>query len=243
MKNNNSRILSFAFIICCISCKKESNEKMIVSVNVVHAAVGISTVKVNYVGKPIVYAAYAGTDAQVNFGANKIYSLPVENPTMTIVPVADTLNKLFSGSVSTKANAPIYSLYLIGQAPTNETILFEESIPNYNKADSLTGVRFINLSPNAPSINITLSTSATINEFSDIAYKQSTNFKTYSAKVANTSYTFQIRNASTGALLTSYSYTLSTAPSGRFWNITLVLKGLVGGSGGSALSIQRVNNY
>jgi hypothetical protein len=94
------------------------------------------------------------------------------------------------------------------------------------------------LSPNSTPLNITLSTSTTVNEVSNLAYKQYTDFKTYPG-LYNSAYTFQIRAASNpSVVLTTFSLTTATVP--RFANITVVIRGMVGTT--PALGTTRVNH-
>jgi hypothetical protein len=100
----------------------------------------------------------------------------------------------------------------------------KENIPY--RTDTTAGIRFINLSPDSPPLNITLSTSPTVNEVSNLRYKQYTDFKSYPANY-NSSYIFQVRDT-TGNLLKSYTLRASSFP--LFANITLVIRGLMNGS-------------
>jgi hypothetical protein len=132
----------------------------------------------------------------------------------------------------------IYSLFVCGQVGNAEGVIIKEEIPV--RTDSTAGVRFINLAPNSKPLSITLSTSPAINEVSNLSYKQFTDFKSYQG-LYNSTYTFQIRDASTASPATplaTFSLTASTVP--RFSNITLVIRGLIGAT--PALGITRVNN-
>ncbi|MBN8837172.1 MAG: DUF4397 domain-containing protein [Sphingobacteriia bacterium] len=125
-----------------------------------------------------------------------------------------------------------------------DTILRKETLPPHAVGDSTFGVRFINLSYNSNPVNITLSTSTTTNEFAGIAYKANSNFKNYVCQKATTGYTFQVRDAGTGALIASYSFTTSgTTIMPYFNNVTLALVGQIGATGTNAPKVIRVNNY
>jgi hypothetical protein len=237
------RILILPIIgLALSSCEKDEEVIEVASVNVINAAVNSVVVKVNYLGTPVIWSSYTGTAGTVSFSANKMYTLPAgSNVPLTIVPTNDTLTPIYNSNLSLNAY-DLYSLYLAGQAPTYETVLIKENIPQRYQ-DSIIGFRFINLSPNSPAVSVSLSTTPTVTEFADVSYKQSTEFKTYPAKKVTTSYVFQVKNAATGALITTYTHSLTATP-GRFWNVTLVLKGLVGTTTGTnAIGIQRVNNY
>lgn len=222
-----------AFIVT--SCKKDKEQPLLASINVVNTAINAGAVKVNYFGRPVIWANYA---TQVANNAHAVFSLPVGNSVpLSIVPTADTLTPMYNNNLNLAAGE-VYSLYLIGQAAPYESMLVKEAIPHI--ADSSVNVRVINLSPNSPGVKVTLSTSTTVNEFSNLAYKQSSEFKNYPAKAVNgASYTFQVRNAVTDAIIaTSPAVTLNTY---RFHSITLVLRGMVGSTPAAGVSI--VRNY
>jgi hypothetical protein len=221
------KTLPILFLVFLLSCKEEDKAPRLASVNVVNATVNLPAVKVNYFGRPIGYAAYTN---QVNYSANRVYSLPTSGPvSLVIVPSADTLKVVYTGELNLPPG-DIYSLYL--------TILLKESIPALY-ADSIMGVRFINLSPNSSPVAINILATPAVKEVSSLAYKQGTDFKTYPAKKANSTYVFQVRDAATAALLATYTLTTT-----RFLNVTLALKGLAGTTTGTnALGVMRVNNY
>jgi hypothetical protein len=139
----------------------------------------------------------------------------------------------------------MYSLYLAGQSPNLETILTkEETYPLYNVADSAFAVRVINLISNSGPLNITLSRSATVNEFEGLTYKQQANFKKYPLKAADATlgYTFQLRNQN-GNLLSTYRFSSTNLAEGRFKANTLVLCGQIGGAFPNQPRIFLVKNF
>jgi hypothetical protein len=234
MKSSKQILITLLLVPLFFSCKKQNDAPTdLASVNIVNATVNLSSVKVNYINPN---AFYAKITDQVSYGANKVYSIPTNKPRMLdIVSSSDTLLSIYHKVIKLSAGN-IYSLYLAGQSTAVDTILLKDNIPY--RADSTAGVRFMNLSYNSTPVNVTLSTTTTVNEFNNIAYKGITDFKTYPALKKNTSYVFQIRDGVSNALLTSY--TLTTP---RFFNCTLLLKGITGGTGTNALGVMRVNNY
>ncbi|HEY4147273.1 MAG TPA: hypothetical protein VGM41_00020 [Chitinophagaceae bacterium] len=232
MKYSNY-LLVVALFVGLAGCKKDSvTLSPLASLNIVNASVNLGTVKVNFTGLKGLYSSISTTvayGANTAYGANAGVTVPV-----TIVP-ADTTQTAFSGNFSFVTGG-IYSFYLAGQSTAVDTILVKENIPSYT--DSSCGVRFINLSYNSSPVVVTLASSITTNEFSSTPYKQMSGFKKYPALVANGTYAFTVRDASTNALIASY--TLTTP---RFFNCTLALKGMIGGTGTSAIGVMRVNNY
>ena len=221
------------------ACKKSTVEiSPLASLNIVNATVGVSAAKVNFTGPkgPNYYNLITATTAygaNTAFGVNANMAVPVtiiNNPDSTKILYQNTLN--FS-------SGELYTLYLAGQSTAVDTILRNEpSLPTFQ--DSTCGVRFINLSYNSNPITVTLSTAATtpITEFSGLAYKTQSVFKPFVATVANNTYTFQVRDAGTLALLGSYTLTVP-----RFFSCTLAWIGQTGGTGTAAVKVQRINNY
>jgi len=125
-----------------------------------------------------------------------------------------------------------YSLFLTGSSPTQvDNVLIKESYKNY--ADSVTGIRFINLSPGSNPISVDIAGKANGSEASSLAYKAYTNFNKYSATAANSSYNFEFRDQATGDLIATYNVTVPV-----FKNVTLGLAGLE-----STPSIIAINEY
>ncbi|MCS3800119.1 hypothetical protein [Niastella sp. OAS944] len=227
MEHKNKLITLLCAIISITSCKKYKIESYsLTSLTAVNAVVGGVGMKIGS------RAVTIGNNnfAQISLfqGSNDLY----------FWPVADSLHPYFSDSKFVTEDREIYSLFVCGQAGSTEGVIIKEDIPY--RTDSTAGIRFINLSPNSTPLNITLSTTPTINEVSNLAYKQYTEFKTYPG-FYNSAYTFQIRDASAAspsAPLATFSLTTSTVP--RFSNVTLVIRGLVGTT--PALGVTRVNN-
>lgn len=234
-------IIAFYLPVMLMACKEDEKvDHRLASVNVVHAAVDVTTVKVNNFGKTISWANLTGTDGSINYTGttvNKIYSVyqPYLQYPFEVVSSPDTLRKVFKDGLDLVSKGT-YSLYLTGRSPNFESVIVKEDIPY--RTDSVAGVRFINLSPNSDPISVNITGNANGSEVASLAYKASTDFKAYPAKFVNLSYAFQVRNASTGALLASY--TLATP---RMLNVTLAFRGLVGTTGTTAPVITRVNNY
>lgn len=229
-------LLSALIVIICLPGCKKSTVKLspLASLNIINASVNLGTVKVNFTDLKGLYSSITTTvayGANTPYGVNAGVSVPV-----TIVPTSDTTKTAFTGSF-TFDNGGIYSLYLAGQSTAVDTVFAKENIPSFT--DSLYGVRFINLSYNSVPIKVTLSTTPTVTEFSSLAYKQYSAFKTYSGKLTTATDTFVVRNANTDSILAKYPIVKP-----RFFSCTLAWKGSWGTTTGTnALGIMRVNNY
>jgi len=137
-----------------------------------------------------------------------------------VTPAAVYYNQSISA-----ADAGNYSLFLAGTPAAIDAVLITESYTNFAKTDSLCGVRFINLAPGSNPISVNVTGQASGSTITSLAYKAYSNFIQFPAKAANTTYAFQVRDATTGNLISSY--TLNTP---FFHNVTIVLRGVVGGS-------------
>jgi hypothetical protein len=214
-------ITAFAMMVIS-SCKKSTFSNVpTVSLTVVNTVTGGTTVKLGSQSTSIFNNSYA--QLNVMAGENDLY----------IWPTGDSAHPYYTYPKFNAVDREVYSIFLGGTGGAVDGIIVKENLPYHS--DSTCGVRIMNLSPNSIPLNVTLSTSPTVNEVSNLAYKQYTDFKIYAAKAMNISYTFQIRKASDYMLLTSY--TLSTP---RFANVTLVIRGLVGSS--PTIGVTRVNN-
>lgn len=239
MKHVNKTLMMLCVtIIALASCKKSEvgATTTLAALNLVNVTVGSTAVKANFTSKTDIFAS---TSTSVAYGTNNAYSLFAGNATpVVITATADTLHPVYNTPINAAAGS-YYSLYLCGQTGAVDAVLMKESFTIH--ADSTFGVRIVNLSYNSGPINMTLSTTPTTNEISNIAYKSVSAFNNYACKGASPALTFQLRDAVTNALLGSQAFTTATLP--RFQNITLVLKGKVGGTGSSALGLLLVKNY
>jgi hypothetical protein len=178
----------------------------------------------------------------INNNAFAHVGLPPGATDLYVFPIADSLKPYYISSKALQVKeGEIYTLFLGGLAETPNIILLQEALPQH--IDSSMGVRFVNLSPGSPSVNITLSKSPTIQEFTEIEYQQVTKFQSYPITSGFKSYTFQVRETNTSKLITSLTLSGTNLATGlpRFKNVTLVLRGLVGGP--PAAGITRINHY
>jgi hypothetical protein len=167
-----------------------------------------------------------------NNGSLQLGLLAGEND-FYVWPVGDSTKPYYTDPKFFAEEGSVYSLFIAGQSPNISGFVIKDNIPYH--ADSTCGIRIVNLVPNSTPLNITLSTSPTINEVSSLAYLQYTDFKIYPAKASNVSYTFQVRKASDNTVLISYP--LNTP---RFTNVTIVIRGMMQGI--PAMGVTRVNN-
>lgn len=249
------KLAAFLLVLHFVSCKKSTvSTSPLASLNIVNATVNLGSVKANFTGTNKTLVNYwAGISTTVAYGANTAYGVNAETDVpLAIAPFSttplDTLHPVYRNTLHL-VNGGLYSLYLAGQTGAVDTILVKESIPAYT--DSLFGMRFINLSYNSTPVNVTLTVGTTVTtEFSNIAYKGSSNFKSYQAKYNTAPDTIRVRDVATNTQLAQYvlipsgSTNTTTSLFPRFFNCTLALVGQTGvTSGTNALKIIRVNNY
>jgi hypothetical protein len=216
-------LVIYLIIITTPSCKKDNITSIpLASLTVTNAIVNGKSIRIGNIVTSVANNGFS--QLTLKEGEQDLY----------VWPVGDSTNPYFTRPKFYVEDRAVYSLFLTGQLSTITGIVVQDNIPFHT--DSTCGIRFINLSPNSPPLNITLSTTPTIKEVSGLTYLQYTDFKLYPAKAANVSYGIQIRKASDNVILLTYSLT----PMPRFTNVTLVIKGLVNTS--PALSIIKVNN-
>jgi len=223
-------ILFFSFSIS--SCKKSNDLVVAASLDVVNASPGVSNAKVR---TPIA-TGYFSVLKGVNYGSNSVFNIPTGSVPISMTNADDTTKPFYFTTINCNAGQ-IYS-YFISGASGEDIISNKDVIPI--RTDSSFGLRFINLSYNSSSLNVTLSVSPTSNEFTGITYKTITDFKNYPAKFTDPStYTFQALDDS-GNLISTLDVTTANYVQK---NITLVLMGMLGGSGTTAPGLFLVNNF
>ncbi len=229
-------ILAFFTIAAFTACKKSTVDiTPLASVNIINASVNVASIKPNFTG-PGLPNYYNLITTTVSYGANSVFPvLANANVPLTIINSTDSTTALYKTNLSL-TNGGVYSLYLAGQSTAVDTIMVKESIPSYT--DSSCGVRFINLSYNSNPIVVTQSATPTVADFSSLSYRSYSAFKTYPALSTTNTYAFQVRDATTMALLGSYTLTVP-----RFFNCTLAWVGQTGGTGSNVPKVQRINNY
>ncbi len=223
MKYINQLLPLLIIVSILSSCEKdEIKTTPLTSLTIVNAIVSGKAVKLG------------SNTTTVNNNASAQMALIAGENNLYVWPVGDSLKPYYASTKLSTTDREIYSLFLCGDTLTPQAVLVKESIPYRN--DSTAGIRFINLAPNMPNLNITLAVTPGVNEVAGLIFKNYTEFKTYAGLAAST-YTFQVRDAGNPTtVLTTFSLTASQMP--RFANITLVIRQ----SGASGVGVYRVNN-
>lgn len=164
------------------------------------------------------------------FGGTIAYLL-VDPGTYSIkLTTASDIQSLLTKSVSVTKNLA-YSYYVIDKAPNLDGLLVTDdmSMATIDK----TFVKFINLSPDAPALDLKIKDGAAIT--TGKTYKTSSTFTGIEAKT----YTFEIKDTNTGVVKATLSDVALTA--GRFY--TIVARGLMTpGNNEKAFGVQSVIN-
>ncbi|MBO9570667.1 MAG: hypothetical protein J7497_00420, partial [Chitinophagaceae bacterium] len=142
MKHTRHLLLLLLIISLIVSCKKDEFQTTpLSSLIVVNTVTG---------GSPVRMAGVSTFDIGNNgYG---FFSTMIGNPDIYVYPIDDSLNPYYHSnkSVSIKENE-YFTLFLCGTPDAPENVLIKESYSFYQ--DSVTGIRFINLSPNSSPLN------------------------------------------------------------------------------------------
>ncbi len=160
----------------------------------------------------------------IGFGSNTIYN--GITPGSRIISVkTGGINSVFSQSTYNvklnEANRPNYTLIAANLASVPDLIWIEDdlTIPAAGKAS----LRIIHASSDAPALNAYVGTATTpIFPAASYRYKEFSAFVPIDALVTGTSYSVQIRNVATNAVLRTQTF---TAVSGKIY--TIIVRGLV----------------
>ncbi|QDW27251.1 DUF4397 domain-containing protein [Pedobacter sp. KBS0701] len=233
----NKTFFAFAVIFLTVSgCKEDPIEiTPIASLNVSNVVIGGNIVRLNdYLRDSCsVMNYYFFTLKAGNSMPLKLYASSTPN-----APYFNENKDIESGG--------LYSLFLGGTPFAPESVWVKDNIQPYPTEDVIR-IRLVNMSPNSSALSLTIGNAPTVNIFSGVVYKQVTEFSTQSfpAILPPSGNIFQIRDVS-GNLLASYTMPATGTISQQFSrrrNLTLVVKGLIGGNGSNAFGILPVANY
>jgi hypothetical protein len=215
-------------VLTLFSCEKDelaNPEPLLASVNVINGAVDQPSVLVNNYGTTIDYSKLTN---DLYFKSSTSFGIPSGKLPFEVVSGDGTDKVLYQDNLDLKPSK-MYSLFIAGNASKRDNFLFEETtVPRYK--DSLCGVRVINLSADGPAINVTVVNTPDKIEFSEVSYGKKSDFKSFplDAKAQSNGLGFQIRDAVTNKVLTTYNLKNSGSlsySSVRFKSMTLVVTG------------------
>lgn len=241
------KLLKFILVIVLaqvfsLSCAKEASGVKQISISaftVVNAIVNANPMIADFSGVDSV-SAYYSTTPQIGYASFNEYSIPSGNVPTVIYQISDTSQPQFRGVLNLRPSS-IYTLFLSGIVNSQnqaDTLLTQDNPPYHAVSDSSVGVRFVNLSPGSNPISINIQGNVNGSEVSSLPYRKYTSFRNYPATVNIIQYIFEIRDAGSGSLLTTYVYNLEP-----FQNITIAVIGLEGSPTLASISATQVNNY
>lgn len=217
------------FIIC--SCKKSSSPASPTSLTIINALSDEATLRPTFNTSN---NGYSSNVPSIFSGDSKIYSPISGVNSLSVFQSVDTTKSLFNGSY-TLIPGGIYSLYVMGIAAQWDTLFIKENLVQYN--DSVTGIRCINLISKSNPINIFIQGNS-VPDFTNLAYKQVTNFNRYFTKNMETDYVFEVHDAVSDSILASYDLSIT-----QHKNQTLVIYGSEDVNNPFPINIFQVNNY
>lgn len=186
----------FAVLTVLTSCKKEETDTTISYLRVVNASPSLATYNAYFNGTMV-------NSAALPFGGSASYSSYTPGSYSLKFTTASNVESLLTKTVTLGVNT-YYSTYLINKPAALDiyTIADDLSITATDKAY----VRFINLSPDAPALDLA-KTSATTSLATNKAYKTASGFTTVDAGT----YTLDAKETSTGTVKTTSASTTFVA--------------------------------
>lgn len=223
-----------------IACQKVKYVPAPASITVVHAMAGGSAIVPKFggdtAGRYYIGPTGGNTMVQVGYGTSQLYSRVAGTNPLLVVPITDTVFKIFNGSMTLQSGG-IYTFFLSGDTAHADTMLVADNIPYYS--DSSSGVRFINLATGGKSLTVNLTSDPTHTPIMTLGYRQISGFTKYAATIAaGGSYSFDVRDQATGDSLTTYTWSYP-----RFRNSTIVIAGSTDPSSTTPLNVFSVANF
>lgn len=155
-------------------------------------------------------------------------------------PLVDTRLTLQEGGM--------YSLFISGSKAAPKYVLHKDDIPEFNKNDSTTHIRFANFS-DGQTISVNLKGEAMGSFIQNLPPEGVSDFKEMNARRSVIKYEFEIRDQANGNLITTYTADKFNGLGGtsfitRWYNRanTLVLTGKQGGTGANQQLVYLMNN-
>lgn len=210
------------------ACSDEDNFQFPASLNVVHAVNNASSLYVDHFNHGIIFSQNSDS---LSFGSSQRITLVANTEqTISFILGTDTTRQLFDEIVNFPSGS-INTLFLTGSVESIERTFVQDS--PLVLTDSLMGIRFVNLSPDAGPIAIEIIDQEG-NIVENLNFKSASPYSTLSATSDIDDYTVVFKNAD-DEVLTSYTFDLFAEPrsffgaprSRVFKNVSIVLTGEV----------------
>ena len=231
-KNIKISSICSLFALLLIACHKSDTVTSPASINIINAMADANPIIPSLGGT----VQYYNTAQQIPYGFAQLYTQSSGKSSISISQTSDTSMSVFRGTFEL-APGNIYSLFLIGDTTSPDTLFIRDNIPQYG--DSAVGIRFVNLLQGKSSVSINLQNNPiSQTEFDNLGYKQITPFKKYPVTIdIPGSYTFEIHDLASGELLSTFSWYYML-----YKNNTIFISGSIDPSG-IPLVISQMNNY
>ena len=211
---NSNFIIAFSFAMLFISsCKKtEDTTASMAYLTIVNASPTLGTYNV-YVNNSVV-----NNSGALPFGGSVKYMQLAAGSYAVKFTTASSIDNLLTKNISLAENTA-YSFYLLEKAPNLDGLLIQDNLSDVSTEKGF--IRFINLSPNAPALDLYV-TDATTSTISDKTYKTASGFIAVDPKT----YSFDIKNKATGLSVGK----LEGAVVAAGVHYTIIARGIIGGT-------------
>jgi hypothetical protein len=145
----------------------------------------------------------------LTFGGNIDYFRAYTGTRIANFYLIGTMTTVFSDTVTFKPNY-IYSVFLANKVSSPELVVLTDTISK--PASGMANVRFINLSPDAPAVDLVVKDGATV--VSNRAYK---GYSSFMPIAGNTSYTFEVNKGGTSTVLATLTVILNSGSEYTLW--------------------------
>jgi len=147
---------------------------------------------------------YSNTSA-IRYGNSGFFNSYVGQQDLAIYSATDTnanSKPVLRLSFNLERNT-IHMLFLTGTTLDPDYLLTTDQLPYHLPADSVLGLRFINIAKGSAPVSVNLAGHANGSEEAELPYKGISVFKSYKANSTINSYTFEFRDKASGTLLGS----------------------------------------
>jgi len=166
----------------------------------------------------------------ISYGSGLDYFNAYAGPRTVYFYIQNTMNKVYSDTLTLKPSG-VYSLFLVNTPSTPGIVLLNDTINR--PATNTASIRFVNLSPDAPAVDLALNDSVKV---SNKIYKGVSSFIPVAG---NKTYSFQVLQKGTTTVLASLNNVTLT----NGYVYTIMLTGLSAGTtSADKLSVYYMNN-
>lgn len=205
---NLGAIILMAAVLLLQSCSKDPDPAPEVAfLSITNTSPTLATFKI-YVDQ-----TQLNTGGPVAFGGSTGYFQVTPGSHSIKFTLASSIESLFTKSITLDANT-VNSLFLIDRGANMDFLTLKDELGDMSSAKAF--VRFINLSPDAPALDLAIKDGAVV--IADKAYKSSSSFVEVEAKT----YVFEFRNKTSGA---ATSLTSTEFKAGKSY--TIISTGLI----------------